>query len=151
MDSLVSTHDTSESEDAGATDKCPVLARAMPSKKRSHRPRVFYPCMAFLQGTQATQKDRCPVGELSLSTRWQSALAYRQIVAQLYKRCTRLDLRMPFFPRGTRSACARHAGGMSARRPPCEDMRRASRKDNCEKAGQDKLPGRKGGTSVGGA
>ncbi len=84
----------------GQLTSAPFLP-SMPSKKRSHRPRVFYPCMAFLQGTQATQLERCPVGELSLSTRSQSALAYRQIVAQLYTRCKRLHLRMPFFPRGT--------------------------------------------------
>ena len=51
----------------GQLTSAPFLP-SMPSKKRSHRPRVFYPCMAFLQGTQATQLERCPVGELSLST-----------------------------------------------------------------------------------
>jgi hypothetical protein len=51
----------------GQLTSAPFLP-SMPSKKRYDRPRVFYPCMAFLQGTQATQLERCSVGELSLST-----------------------------------------------------------------------------------
>src|SRR5437660_2952608 len=42
------------------------VAEPLPNQERCYRPRVFYPCMAFLHGTQATQLEKNRVGELSL-------------------------------------------------------------------------------------
>ena len=43
----------------GTLTKCPSLL-SLPNKERWYRPRVFYPCMVFLQGTQATQLEKNP-------------------------------------------------------------------------------------------
>ena len=63
---LVSTHDTSESEDSGATDKCPVLAQHAEQEAFSSTTSVL-PLHGVLAGNPGHSVGKEPVGELSLS------------------------------------------------------------------------------------
>jgi hypothetical protein len=99
----------------GQLTSAPLLP-SMPSKKRYDRPRVFYPCMAFLQGTQATQLERCPVGELSLSTLIAECLSLQadcSATGQKMQEAPSADALLTC-PRHARSVCARQPGGLSA-------------------------------------
>src|SRR5712692_11346944 len=111
---LVSTHDTSESEDSGATDKCPVLAQHAEQEAFSSTTSVL-PLHGVLAGNPGHSVGKEPIGELSLPG--------EPGCLSLQADCSTNVQNVQEAP----SADALLSSGY--RRPPCEDTRRASRKD----------------------
>jgi|GEM_PF-3375893 len=111
---LVSTHDTSESEDSRATDKCPVLAQHAEQEAFSSTENVL-PVHGILVRNPTVQLEKNPVGELSLSTEAECLSLHADGSTNVQN----------VQEEGNPSADAVLFSGY--RRPPCEDMRRASR------------------------